>query len=271
MRLQFRSLMALLPLVMATLLVLVSPLPEMLLGRLLDVDNDSRGAEGRAHERSALARSGEKATGELRAALEAREREAGQLTSLAELKRYLFRYGNASLTLPAFLRWYNALPDSEAVGVIEPMPLLGMVYGGRAAAVDFQLKPDESTGHKLIAVRILDDRKLVIHESSFDEQSLRSSLRDLEPMGSGPQSQVPTASGQRLTPGEWVARPESLPERHRAALSHLLLDPDLDIRTLYLAPDDELYIETFQDSTWSLFRLRTEETREGWRLPWLGG
>jgi hypothetical protein len=270
-RLQFRSLMALLPLVLATLLVLGSPLPEMLMGRLLDVDNASRGAEGRAHERSALARTGEKATGELRAALEAREREASQLTSLAELKRYLFRYGSASLTLPAFLRWYNALPDSEAVGVIQPMPLLGMVYGGRAASVDFQLRTEEDTASRLIAVRILDERKLVIHESTFDEQALRASLRDLEAMGSGPESQVPRDVGLRLTPGEWVARPESLPDRHRATLSHLLLDPDLDIRTLYLSPDDELYIETFQDSTWSLFRLRTEETREGWRLPWLGG
>lgn len=271
MRLQFRSLLALLPLVLATLLVLVSPLPEMLMGRLVNADNDTRGAEGRAHERSALARTGEKATGELRAALEAREREASQLSSLSELKRYLFRYGSASLTLPAFLRWYNELPDSEAVGVIAPMPLLGMVYGGRAAAVDFQLRPENELQQRLIAVRILDERKLVIHESTFDEGALHSSLRDLEPVSSSAEPTIPMDTALQLKPSEWVAKPEKLPERYRSVLSHLLLDPDLDIRNLYLALDEQLYIETYQDSSYSLFRLRTESPREGWRLPWLGG
>ena len=56
MRLQFRPLMAILPLTLLVLLVMISPLPEMIIGRVLNRDNALREEQGRAHERSALAR-----------------------------------------------------------------------------------------------------------------------------------------------------------------------------------------------------------------------
>ncbi len=274
MRLFVRPFLVSLVLLLALGLLVASPLPEILIGRLGWKDNWARENQGRAHERSRLHREAAEEAGQLQALLDARRRQAGELSTLTELRRYLQRYGEAELGLRIFLLWYNALPEEECAGVIDPQLLLNLVYSGRAATASLAwaeegegLAPSE----RPIRLRMLDDRGRVVHESRFVTGQLRGDLRELEWIDSAYEPVQMDSTVEGLDPGRWIENRDLLPLGYHERLTRLLLDPEIQIHTLYHTRDGELFLEAVEDSLYTLYRLPAREEAESWRFPWFGG
>ncbi len=256
-------------------LLAASPVPEILIGELGWEDNWARENQGRAHERSRLHQEASEEARELQARLDARRREAGELSTISELRRYLQRYGEADLGLRLFLLWYNSLPTVESEGVIDPQLLLNLVYSGRVTTVRLAWaesgEGEAATGERPIRLRLLDDMGRLVHEGRFLTSRLKGGLRDLEWIDSSYEPASMDSSVLSLEPDRWVENRDLLPFEYHDRLTRLLLDPEVRIRSLYRTPEDELYLETVEDSLYTLYRMPAAGGDEPWRFPWFGG
>lgn len=256
-------------------LLAAGPLPEILIGELGWQDNWARESQGRAHERSILHQRAAEEAEELQARLDARRREAGELSTVSELRRYLQRYGEADLGLRLFLLWYNSLPAVESEGVIDPQLLLNLVYSGRVTRIrlawDDSEETDPAPGERPIRLRMLDDKGRLVHEGRFVTSRLKGGLRDLEWIDSSYEPAHMDSSVLGLEPDRWVENRDLLPFEYHDRLTRLLLDPELRIHTLYRTPEGELFLEAVEDSLYTLYRMPAGGEDEPWRFPWFGG
>jgi len=115
--------------------LLWSPLPEMVLGRWLQVGNDARPETGRAHDRLDLLQESDSQAVSQSGELEKQAEEVAKVTNLGQLRVHLARHGEVELTLSRFRSIYDALDAAQQEQVLPTYELEALASRGLSAVL----------------------------------------------------------------------------------------------------------------------------------------
>lgn len=115
--------------------LLWSPLPEMVLGRWLQVGNDARPETGRAHDRLDLLQESDSQAVSQSGELEKQAEEVAKVTSLGQLRLHLIRHGEVELTLSRFRAIYEDLDPAQRDQVLPADELEALSRRGLSAVM----------------------------------------------------------------------------------------------------------------------------------------
>jgi hypothetical protein len=119
---------------LALLILWLTPLPEILLGRWLLLGNERRDGVGRAHDRLALMEEGNQQRSELQDAIELRQLAASAATSLPVLMRSLDSYPVLEQERSGFLALYSSLGSKQQDMLFPASSLIAAEEAGWARA-----------------------------------------------------------------------------------------------------------------------------------------
>ena len=115
--------------------LLWSPLPEMVLGRWLQVGNDARPETGRAHDRLDLLQESDSQAVSQSSELEKQAEEVARINGLGTLRVHLQRHGEVELSLSRFRLIYEGLDDWQQEQLLPADELEALVKRGLAAVM----------------------------------------------------------------------------------------------------------------------------------------
>lgn len=121
--------------VAALLALLWSPLPEMVLGRWLQVGNDARPETGRAHDRLDLLQESDSQAVSQSSELEKQAEEVARINGLGTLRVHLQRHGEVELALSRFHLIYEGLDAWQQEQLLPADELEALVQRGLAAVM----------------------------------------------------------------------------------------------------------------------------------------
>ena len=239
------------------LLLVVSPLPEWVLGNWLRLENSSRDTLGRAHERRSLAEESQQAADELSRTAEVRRHTSGEIASIGALRDYLERYGELTLTRREFLEFYSILPEKQATSIVSPDSLLSLVYNGNLQRTRFLQSTEVSGSTELLMIDTEGARlaRFMLPLSDRRDQELGFTT-------------VATADGPFELSGvvvelpfeAWVQQPDTIAEC-RQAVTRLALDPYYRVTRVLRNAQGTIYVELQHEEKWSLKRLVDDRDR----------
>jgi hypothetical protein len=218
----------------ALLALLWSPLPEMLLGRWLQVGNDARPETGRAHDRVDLLQESDSQTVARSGALAKEKEESARVVTLGQLRVYLLRHAELDMGLAAFREFYASLSTWQQDQLVSPDELSEIARRGLAE----------------VNVSRADARaRFVFLDGSHDRLAqAEADLLQLQMLPLGLSQVAPPDTAQALagaTVSEVVdagGEAQLLPA-HRELLKRLRLLPGLSVRRVWQAEGAILLIE----------------------------
>lgn len=240
--------------------LLVSPLPEIILGRWLQVGNDVRPETGRAHDRLGLLQESDSQTVSQSTILEKRAEESARVATLSQLRVYLMSHAELDMSLARFRDFYGSLsiwqqdqlipPDDLEDLVRRKLSSVGVTRHGTHARFSFL---DESRNRMDGAeVDLLQIQLLPLGLGQVAEQDTSVALAD------------PAVTEVRDRQEESNLVPE-----HRELLSRLRQVPGLSVRRVWQAGGMILLLEirVGGESQWLRPGSGDSPQAIGWRRP----
>jgi hypothetical protein len=229
--------------------LLWSPLPEMVLGRWLQVGNDARPETGRAHDRLDLLQESDSQAVSQSSELEKQAEEVAKVTSLGLLRVHLIRHGEVELPLSRFRSIYTGLDVAQQDQILPADELEALVQRGLSAVMAQRHGPNAR-------LAFLDKSR-----NRMDGVEVNLLQVQLLPLGL---AQVARQDTSATLDGDDVVRVEDreaedlLPAADRELLERLRQLPGLSVRRLWRSAEGLLLVE-----------VRAGETL--WLRPGAGG
>jgi hypothetical protein len=228
-------------LIVAVVGIMLSPVPEKLIGRWLQLSNDFRPQTGRAHDRRLKASLGMQLADSLDRGQETRVRAAAQINSAHTLRKYLLRYNEARMTANWFRTWYLNLPERIQQQIIKRDKLLELVRNQGFDSVLFRFV-DGSNGRVRLSFNDIEGNRIMGAEIAFT--NLAPTLNGLKLIQTAVESfQFDDPNQQEFILEQWYHDKEILPECVTAKIEELALDPEISLERLLLINDTTIYCE----------------------------
>lgn len=218
--------------------LLWSPLPEVILGRWLQVGNDVRPETGRAHDRLDLLQESDSQTVNRSGELEKQAEERARVATLGQLRVYLMGHSELDLNLARFRDLYGSLSSWQQDQLLLPDELEDLVRRGLAGVTINRHGPRarfsflDETNNRMSGteVDLLQLQLLPLGLGGMAEQDTSLALAD------------PSVTEVRDRQEESALTPE-----HKELLSRLRQIPGLGIRRVWQAQGLILLLEVRAD------------------------
>ncbi len=214
--------------------LLWSPLPEIILGRWLQVSNDVRPETGRAHDRLDLLQESDSQAVSRSTELEQQAEESARVATLSQLRIYLMNHTELDMGLGRFREFYGSLSSWQQDQLIAPAALEDLSRRGlRAVTVN---------RHGVHArFSFLDESRNRMDGTEVDLLQIQ-----LLPLGLGQVAEQDTGlalADPALTEVRDRQEESALVPEHRELLSRLRQVPGLSVRRVWQAQGEILLLE----------------------------
>lgn len=222
----------------ALVVLLVSPLPEVILGHWLQISNDARPETGRAHDRLDLLQESDSQAVSRSTVMDQERAESARVATLSQMRQHLARRGELEMALAAFREFHDGLTQWQRDQIVSRDDLNQLLQRGLAYV--------EATRHGVRA-------RFAFHDESHNRLAgVELDLLQLQllPLGLSEVSAADTARVLAESRAAPVAPPRAeadLAPGHRDALRQLRQLPGLSTRHLWAADGRLVLIEIDAD------------------------